>query len=278
MRRLTAVPETPAPPKRTLEEMLTAIYNDRRADHEARELLLAVTYAVKLGPKEGDVSPLREARRVLGRDTVTGKARYDRLVAADAPRYELPREAGDWYPSGAPYCKAPRLRPYKPRPHTPAAKPDPTLPEPTPIRQPSIPPDIAAFAAAYTVYASANSAPPRDWRTEDGVCGAASHHRVLEKDPRTGWITAHWFCKRHKEHADRVAEQVREQNEQAPEPIPNRGGLLPCYFKADWAKVYAHYRKGWTAPSYGLCADDWPSAVSAVPRGRLRVMASPTGA
>lgn len=270
MRRLSAVPKPPEPPKRSLEEMLTAIYNDRRATPEARELLLAVAYAVKLGPKEGGVSPLREARRVLGRDRV-GKARYNSLVAADAPRYEPPREAGDWHPSGAPHCKAPRLRPYKPRPYTPRTKVDPTWPEPTPIQQPNLilPPDIAALAAR----SAATYTPPRDWRTEDGVCGAQSHHRVLEKDPRTGWVTAHWFCKRHKEHADRVDAQVREQNEQAPEPIPNRGGLLPCYFKADWAKVYAHYRKGWKAPAYGLCADDWPSAEQAVPRGRLRVMA-----
>lgn len=267
MRRLSTVPETPEPPKWTLEEMLTAIYNDRRADNEARELLLAVAYAVKLGPREGGVSPLREARRVLGRDRSTRKPRYDALVASDAPRYEPPREAGDWYPSGAPHCKAPRLRPYKPRLDTaPRPKSD-----PTPIRQPNLvlPPDIAALAAR----SAATYTPPRDWRTEDGVCGAQSHHRVLEKDPRTGWITAHWFCKRHKEHADRVAEQVREQNEQAPKPIPNKGGLLPCYFKADWAKVYAHFRKGWTAPSYGLCADDWPTTEQAVRRGRFRVMA-----
>lgn len=65
------------------------------------------------------------------------------------------------------------------------------------------------------------------------ICGAASHHRVLEKDPVTGWVIPHWFCKRHKDHADRVAAQVKEQGEQAPEPIPNRGGLLPCYFAAE---------------------------------------------
>jgi hypothetical protein len=253
--------------------MLTAIYNDRRADHEARELLLAVAYAVKLGPKEGDVSPLREARRVLGRDKNTGRVRYDALVAADAPRYKPPREAGDWGPGGAPSCMAPRLRPYKPRGYVPRTKSEPELPEPTPIRPPTLPPEIAEFVAAFAARPGATTVPPRDWRTEDGVCGAQSHHRVLEKDPRTGWITAHWFCKRHKEHADRVAAQVREQNEQAPEPIPNRGGLLPVYFKADWSKVYAHYRKGWTAPSYGLCADDWPTAEQAVKRGRFRVMA-----
>ena len=268
---LTSVPKAPDPPKRTFEQTIHDIYNDRRVTPEARELLLAVLYAVRLGPKEDGVSPLREARRVLGRGHA-GRPRYDALVAADAPRYEPPREAGDWYPSGAPTCEGPRLRPYRSRGYVPRATPDPSVPAPTPIRPPIIPPEIAAFVAASNARAAANPVPPRDWRTEDGVCGAQSHHRVLEKDPRTGWVTAHWFCKRHKAHADRVAAQVREQNEQAPAPIPNTGGLLPVYFKADWAKVYAHYRKGWTEPSYGLCADDWPTADQAVKRGRFRVL------
>jgi hypothetical protein len=124
----------------------------------------------------------------------------------------------------------------------------------------------------------ANYKPPRDWRTEDGVCGASSYHRVLEKDPRTGWVTAHWFCKRHKDHAECVTEQVREQNEQAPEPIPNTGGLLPCYFKADWEKVYRHYRPRWEPPRYGLAADDWAAVPAPQPRrhGRLRAISEPS--
>lgn len=105
--------------------------------------------------------------------------------------------------------------------------------------------------------------------------GAAAHHRILEKDPRTGWVTAHWFCKRHKNDADRVAEQVRSQNERAPGTIPNTGGLLPCYFKADWEKVYQHYRQGWQPPSYGISADDWPAVEEAQPcrNRRLRAIA-----
>lgn len=71
------------------------------------------------------------------------------------------------------------------------------------------------------------SPPPVDYRNVQGVCGANSHHRVLEKDPHTGWVTAHWFCKRHKTHADRVAEQVRAQNEAAPEPISNARARRP---------------------------------------------------
>lgn len=231
---------------RTYEEIVRAIYNDSRAGHEARELLLAVAYAVHLAKTEQGVSPLREARRVLGRNSI-GRPRYNDLVAADAPRYVPPREV-EQHAHLTP-CEAPRLRPYKPRPYKPRG-PQPELPEPTLLR-PSPPP---------VVHVMPGHVPARDWRTEDGVCGASSYRCVEEKDPRTGWVIAHWFCRRHAAHADRVAEQVRVQNEQAPEPVPNAGGLLPCYFKADWEKVYRHYaRRLWEPPKYGLCADDWPT-------------------
>lgn len=256
-------PEEQQGPKKTFPELVAAIYEDERVGHEARELLLAVAYAVDLAKREEGVSPLRVARRKLGVERGR-QARYDRLVAADAPRYKPPRDAADWQPSAAPKCEGPRLRPYWPRPYTPRTKPAPDLVEPTRIRP--LPPPV--------VYVMPGYVPPRDWRTEDGVCGANSHHRVLEKDPRTGWVTAHWFCKRHKEHADRVAEQVQEQNERAPEPIPNTGGLLPCYFNADWETVYRDFRPRWTVPSYGLCADDWPTPDQVPERrhGRLRAI------
>jgi hypothetical protein len=265
---VTVLRSIPAPaeeqrPKRSFPELIAAIYEDPRVGHEARELLLAVAYAVDLAKREEGVSALKVARRKLGVERGR-QVRYDRIVADDAPRYEPPRDAADWHPSGAPPCEGPRLRPYRPRPYTPRT-PQPELPEPTRLHK--LPAPMVYVMPGYT--------PPRDWRTEDGVCGAQSHHRVLEKDPRTGWVTAHWFCKRHKQHADRVTEQLREQNEQAPEPIPNTGGLLPVFFKADWEKVYRHYRRGWEPPSYGLCADDWPSADDAVRptrHSRLRVV------
>jgi hypothetical protein len=220
---------------------------------------------VDLAKREDGVSVLKVASRKLGADNI-GRPRYDRLVADDAPRYEQPHRAYEMASTHA--CEGPRLRPYR-RPAVPYA-PDPDAP--VPIRPYTLPPEMAALKAE----AMATYTPPRDWRTEDGVCGAGSFYLVEEKDPRTGWITAHWFCKRHKDHADRVTEQVRAQNEQAPEPIPNTGGLLPCYFKADWEKVYRHYRPHWTAPSYGLAAEDWPTAEEAPMRayGRLRAIGS----
>ena len=255
-------------PKKTFPELVAAIYEDDRVGHEARELLLAVAYAVDLAKREDGVSPLKVARRKLGRDG-GGRPRYDALVAADAPRYEPPESARNLQQFDRPVCEAPRLRPYRPRAYKPRAEPE--TPEVTTLRsrRPApLPPEFEALKAE----AMATYTPPRDWRTEDGVCGAGSHYQILEKHPVTGWVTARWFCKRHKEHADRVAEQVRAQNEQAPEPVPNTGGLLPCYFNADWATVYQHYRPRWTVPSYGIAADDWPTPEGAVPRrhGRLR--------
>lgn len=276
MLRSVPAPAEEQRPKRSFPELVAAIYEDPRVGHEARELLLAIAYAVDLAKREDGVSPLKIARRKLGTEGYR-KARYDRIIADDAPRYELPDQAQErcvqW---PAPACEAPRLRPYRPRPYRASAQTEAqTGPEPTPIRAhhaAPLPPELAALKAE----AMASYTPPRDWRTEDGVCGAASHHRVLEKDPRTGWVTARWFCKRHKDHADRVAEQVHEHNEQAPEPVPNAGGLLPCYFKADWERVYRHYRPGWEPPVYGLAADDWPTPGEAQPqrRGRLRVIGS----
>lgn len=258
--------------KRTFPEFVAAVYEDPRIGHETRELLLAIGYAVDLAKREDGVSPLKVARRKLGVEHGR-QARYDRLVADDAPRYKLPYQAQERCNLG-PACQAPRLRPYRRRPHKhPTPSELPTGPQAIPIRAHRplpLPPELEALKAE----SLATYTPPRDWRTEDGVCGAGSHHRVLEKDPRTGWVTAHWFCKRHKDHADRVADQVRAQNEQAPEPIPNAGGLLPCYFSADWEKVYKHYRPHWTPPRYGLAADDWPAVDNASPRayGRLRAI------
>lgn len=251
---------------RSYEEIVRAIYNDPRAELEQRELLLAMAYALYVSGKKG-TDVIRETRRVLG--SQFGIARYDKLMRADVPRYEEPQEAGDWGPSNAPSCEAPRLRPYRQRLGR-LSEPDPTAP--VPIRPYELPPELAALKEQ----AMATYAPPRDWRTEDGVCGSQSHHKVIEKDPRTGWITPRWFCKRHKDHADRVADQVRAQNEAAPEPVPNRGGLLPCYFKADWEKVYRHYAgKFWEVPKYGLYADDWPTpGESFTAHRRLRMVLS----
>ena len=93
-RNLAAVPSPPgrsAP--RTYEEIVRAIYNDKRASHEVRELLLAVAYAVYLTDPEQGVSPLREARRVLGRNRI-GKPRYMRNTIAASANSESHQSGG----------------------------------------------------------------------------------------------------------------------------------------------------------------------------------------
>lgn len=264
-RSLAAVPQQEKKP-RTYEEVVRAIYNDERANPEARELLLAIAYAVYLNDREEGVSPLREARRVLGRNRI-GKPRYDDLMAADVPRYVPPREV-EQHAHLSP-CEAPRLRPYKPRAYKPRTQ---TLPDDVPVLKDEM---IARRLPPPTVHVMPGYRPPRDWRTEDGVCGANSYRCVQERDPRTGWVIAHWFCKRHQDHAERVTEQLRAQNDAAPDPLPNKGGLLPCYFKADWEKVYRHYAgRFWEPPAHGLCADDWPTPGQGpvVKKGRMRLV------
>jgi hypothetical protein len=244
-------------------ETVHRIYHDRRAAPPARELLLAVAYALAIAPGDpGRV--LSTAARVLGREG--RRPRFGMLVAADAPRYEPPREAADWGPGEAPGCEAPRLRPYVYRPRIAATGP----PEgAVPLRPEDSPSPILHAAAGF-------GPPPVDHRNAQGVCGADSHHQVRELDPRTGWTIPHWFCPRHVDHAERVAGQVRAQNAAAPEPIPNTGGLLPVYFKAPWEKVYRHHAPAnWEPPSYGLSADDWPDPGNPPPvrpRRRLRAV------
>ncbi|MET9396010.1 hypothetical protein [Kitasatospora sp. NPDC002965] len=221
------------------------IYRDRRAAPPAKELLLAVAYALFVAPGVEEGRVLGRAAQVLGRDAV-GQPRYDRLVADDAPRYEPPCEAGDWGPSQAPGCEAPRIRPYEYRPRNAAPAADEAV---VPLRRPPAP----------VLHVPAGYVPPIDFRNERGICGADSHHRVLELDPRTGWTIAHWYCRRHADHAERVTEQLRDQNAAAPPPIPNTGGLLPVYFRAPWEGVYRrHAPATWKPPAYGLSADDWP--------------------
>ncbi|MFD1277993.1 hypothetical protein ACFQ51_56595 [Streptomyces kaempferi] len=34
---------------------------------------------------------------------------------------------------------------------------------------------------------------------------------------------------------------------------------MPCYFEADWVRLYRHYTwDTWEPPVYGVRADDWP--------------------
>lgn len=237
----------PAPEKATFDPapgegadrfaaLVHAIYQDRRANAQARELLHAMAYAVTVG-RTPDLSVWQAAGRALGSNNI-GRPRIKELAALDIPRYVRPGQ--DSYATGS--CAAARHRPYVPR--------------------------------NATQYGKAKASD--DWRNTDRLCGAHGTIHVAEKDPQTGWHILRWYCSRHRAEADRVTGQLRAQNDAAPSPIPNRGGLLPAYFKADWTKVYRWARDSvsWEPPSWGICADDWPvPGQDAMPhRSRLRLV------
>lgn len=91
-----------------------------------------------------------------------------------------------------------------------------------------------------------------------GECGQSGMHRAIEYDPITGWETrVWWYCKRHSTLADQMRKQLGTTTR--PKPIPNKGGLLPCYFAGDWAALYSWASPGiWRPPYHGLIADQWP--------------------
>lgn len=109
-----------------------------------------------------------------------------------------------------------------------------------------------------------------------GVCGRRGRRRVIDRDPVTGWWRPRWFCeyKHHQAAAQAAQEEVRAR-EPHPEPIPNRGGLLPCHFKhPDWAEFYSRIDRYWKPSPHGVCADEWPTpGAQKVQRPRLALVA-----
>lgn len=202
------------------------IYADRQMTSTTREVALAMAWLTNSGDS-AENDPWRDAFWVRLTDLLgPGDYRGPRavvLLAEDAPRYVPPRQVQ--MNRGA--CVGPRIRP---------------------IRRYVPPSDCAVYVTpGYTA-----PSPP-----DEKFCGANATIKVVEHDPRTGWQHAHWFCRR---HAD-LAEEVRARlvgNAPPASPVPNTGGLLPCYFDADWATVYARNRPGWQAPYHGLRADEWP--------------------
>lgn len=98
----------------------------------------------------------------------------------------------------------------------------------------------------------------------DGECGQHGVDSFSRTDPETGWHTLAWSCNRHRAWG---AELHRiERAKPRIEPIPNRGGLLPMYFRMpdeSWVKHYQwalrwKHETSWEPPSYGLRADGWP--------------------
>jgi hypothetical protein len=251
---------------RSYDEFTTRLWFEKRASPLVRELLLALAYVLEHAPAAGPDLSRKDRGRLLWQAVSglmgvneRGRARYKDAVAADAPRYE---PANTW-PTAA--CEAPRVRVQEPRRATTTIRcaypHHPHLGQCRPVKR------IGPAEGAVV------------WKPAPvgAVCGARPNPElhVVERDLRTGWQVDHWFCTRHKDQAARVRAQVEAAGE-PPVPVPNVGGLLPCYFKAPWQRMYSSMARGWEAPVYGLCADDWPTtpeAAQLVPKKpRLRLI------
>lgn len=249
------------------DDLTARIWRDKRCTPGPRELLLAIAWVIardseydrlrSVSDKECGRYLWQQMAVMLGADR--GRPRYKQLVADDAPRYEPPNT----WPDRA--CEAPRLRTYRPRTTTPIQSPTCLI-----GKHPHL--GACRYTAVHSEASAAAVKQPAPELEPSEICGAnpkldtpagaaSLPFHLIERDPRTGWHIDHWFCSRHRDHYERVKTQLANAPE-APEPIPNRGGLLPCHFKADWARMYTLMRPHWTVPVYGIVADDWPGVIS----------------
>jgi hypothetical protein len=113
----------------------------------------------------------------------------------------------------------------------------------------------------------------------EGVCGKHGMQGFHVTNPHDGTWRLVSYCSRHRDVANKVwaAEKARKDRGDLPEPLPNRGGLLPCYIRWNWEKNYKLAQSSWTPPKVGICADDWPVmakvvAASSSPPPALRVV------
>lgn len=110
-----------------------------------------------------------------------------------------------------------------------------------------------------------------------GACGQRGTTGFRITDPSDGTWRLASFCRRHHEAADRAWAQERErQHAGVPEPLPDRGGLLPCYVAGPWERRYARAKPGWVPPAAGVCADDWlarPAVLTVLDGGGARRLA-----
>lgn len=244
------------------DDLVTRIYADTRMPPGTRELALAMAWALQRGPTaQPGVKFWTLVRRALGGNAI-GRPRMSQLIADDAPRYVDRAEYG----MGHGTCEGPRVRPYKPRYKPPTGCYLPHHPHVGPCRH------TIVHGTGGTAYD----------HTEGGaICGANATIRVAEHDMVTGWVTSRWFCRRHEGRAAEVRAQLAARGE-PPEPIPNAGGLLPRYFAADFATLYAQHcekvHRRWSEPYCGVDADQWPTpGKTMIPRRpRLALVASTT--
>jgi hypothetical protein len=94
----------------------------------------------------------------------------------------------------------------------------------------------------------------------DGLCEQNGTRSFHVTNPNDGTWRLVSFCTRHSDVASKVAMAERDRKAKGglPEPLPNRGGLLPCYIRWNWEKHYKQARSSWEPPKVGICANDWP--------------------
>jgi hypothetical protein len=236
------------------DDLTARIYADRDFSPGGREVALALGWAIHRDPGKGG---WRKAAEILGGDRVfRNRPRIWQALAEDIPFYKA-----DYHHDGS--CEGPRLRAYKPRRGVPSG-------ECLVSHHPHL------GDCRYTVIYGDPAGFPATGR-DQSVCGAHATISVTEYDPATGWERLRWFCSRHRERAREVSAQLRAAVPDPPPPIPNRGGVLPRYFKTDWEAKYAKaveqamHHPGvpslWEPPYYGVCRDDWPvPGKTAIPR------------
>lgn len=112
----------------------------------------------------------------------------------------------------------------------------------------------------------------------EGLCGKRGGTAFRVTNPSDGRWRIASFCTRHEEQARQVHQtEMRRQNAGTlPEPLPNAGGLLPCYIRFRWPDLYAKADPGWKPPAIGIRADDWPvtAKVAQLEAPRLQVVVS----
>jgi hypothetical protein len=104
-------------------------------------------------------------------------------------------------------------------------------------------------------------------RGKPGLCGRRSSTAFRVTDPSDGTWRMAAYCSRHDTEAQAAfrAEHLMCKTRIIPEPDPNVGGLLPCYFKWDWEKWYRQAYPSWKPPRLGIRADDWPAMAKMSP-------------
>jgi len=90
-------------------------------------------------------------------------------------------------------------------------------------------------------------------------CGRGTYVGFRVTNPVDGTWQMARYCSRHRDEANAAsAAENRRREAGLPRPLPNAGGLLPCYLPWDWAKNYATADSSWKPPKVGIRADDWP--------------------